>query len=369
MKINEDFIAKALIYLYKLEKKSNSYYFYPALTGLTKAGENINLGFSCFGLKSFFILNEWKNLKLEEQNKWINSINNFQNLNIDSITPNSYIDLNYYKYITKFNPKKEISRNVKKILKKNYKNKKIEIDEYFRAETKQAISTLYQVGAKNELPYHSPILKPNLINKYLNSLNWENPWSAGAQFSGLCVFLKTQEFDNQNFNNIKNDLINFSNKIVNPDNGCYFNGNVSSKSELINGAMKMLSGFDWLDIRVHYPEKLIDTALNTRPSSYGCDLVDIVYILFMCTKETKYKRNEIVLYFNELLNMIEKHYFKNVGGFSYYLNKSQKFYYGLIITRGKNTPDLHGTTLLLWALSMIYEVLEPENNLLNIIKP
>ena len=43
-----------------------------------------------------------------------------------------------------------------------------------------------------------------------------------------------------------------------------------NNTELINGAMKMLTGFDWFDMEIHYPEKLIDICLSISPQSEGC---------------------------------------------------------------------------------------------------
>ena len=51
--------------------------------------------------------------------------------------------------------------------------------------------------------------------------------------------------------------------------------------EVINGAMKVITGLDWINHEIHYPEKLIDFCLNTKPQT-GCDLVDIVYVLYKC---------------------------------------------------------------------------------------
>ena len=54
---------------------------------------------------------------------------------------------------------------------------------------------------------------------------------------------------------------------------------------------------------------------------------------------------------------------------TYFLNKSQTHYYGIKITNGLNEADLHGTLLLVWALSMILNISENENLSWNIIKP
>ena len=162
-----------------------------------------------------------------------------------------------------------------------------------------------------------------------------------------------QEKNTKKYETIKQDLYDFSSLILDTESGFYFKGNIPSESELINGAMKMITGFDWLGIPIHKPEKIIDKALSIKVSGYGCDLVDIVYVLYKCSEHTNYRRKDILKYFNYLEGVIAKHYFKDEKAFSYNVDRSQIYYYGLKITRGLKTPDLHGTLLLLWALSMI----------------
>ena len=189
------------------------------------------------------------------------------------------------------------------------------------------------------------------------------------RFSGLCVLLESQEIDNQEYILLKKQLITFSNDLLDKQTGCYFKESVTSDSEMINGAMKVLTGLDWLATPVHEPKNLIDTCLEIKPLSYGCDIVDIIYILYMCAKETTYKRKDIVRYLEEIELVISKHYQSETGGFSYYLQNSQKYYYGLSITKGVKTADIHGTTLLLWAYSMINYIKQIEDIKLNVIKP
>ena len=63
------------------------------------------------------------------------------------------------------------------------------------------------------------------------------------------------------------------------------------------------------------------------------------------------------------------HYHSEYGGFSYFKNKSQTHYYGVEISNGLNTPDIHGTTLLVWALAMIFKILGDDYPNWSIIKP
>ena len=39
-----------------------------------------------------------------------------------------------------------------------------------------------------------------------------------------------------------------------------------SKAQTVNGAMKVITGLDWIDEEIHYPERLIDLCLNIDPS-------------------------------------------------------------------------------------------------------
>tara|TARA_B100001057_G_C22869397_1_gene958110 strand:+ start:7739 stop:8857 length:1119 start_codon:yes stop_codon:yes gene_type:complete len=370
IKINENFKEKYLIFLQSLAKENN-FEYYPVTEGYTKDGLNINLGFSCFALKSFHILDEWDNLSENKKHSWIQYINSFQKNTDSSFDEGSFIDYDYLTSIQKLSLIKEIKRNVKRVVKFNnkVKSKNTEIEEFIRAESKQAISTLYEVGATNEIKYKSKYFHENNLTTYLMSLDWTKPWTAGAQFSGLCVFLETQEKDMSRYSELKNEMTTFIENTIDQNTGSYFMYNTPESREIVNGAMKVITGLDWLDIPIHEPNKLIDTCLEVKLDGYGCDIVDIVYVLYMCSKNNTYRRKEIELYFNNVDEIIYKHYFFDDGGFSYFQNKSQLYYYGLNITSGLNKPDIHGSTLLLWALSLMTDFRKNSDIKINILKP
>ena len=83
-----------------------------------------------------------------------------------------------------------------------------------------------------------------------------------------------------------------------------------------------------------------------------------IYVLYKCSQQVEYKKNEINNVLLEQLDYLEKLYVRNEGGFSYFIDKSQTHYYGVEITGGKKQADIHGTTLCLWAISMITNNLE-----------
>lgn len=352
-------------YLLSIEKEK-FYTFYPASSGLTENGKKINLGFSCFGLKIYFMTGNWHKLHQSEKIEWINFINSFQKEET-KFPKNSFIDydfINSYNNLGIFSELKYIFKSTLNILpNQNFETKQTALTKAINAETKQAISTLYEVGAKNTKTLENSFNSKNLLESYLNSLDWSKPWSSGAQFSSLCVYSVTQN------HNTKEYLNNFIEKILNFETGSYFKNEPKTTREIINGAMKVITGLDWLNVKIHKPEKLIDFCLNNKPILEGCDIVDFTYVLYKCSKQTDYRKSEINTLFLEFLNDINKLFIKEEGGFSYFLNSSQTYYYGAKITSGDNYADIHGTTLCLWAVMMILDSLEEKNPNNFIIKP
>jgi len=352
-------------------KKSNQYEYRPSLRGTTEQGHNIKLGFSCYALKILYILDN-KTIEDGVFEPWTKYLNSFQKKYKD-FPQNSYIDEEFLKYSRQNNINKFLKDFIKKTLHatglRNYQTSQEKLVDFIKAESKQAISTIYQVKGVNGLPYLDFPSDEDSIKKYLNNLNWSYPWNAGAQYSSICLFSSTQIDNNIKKEKIKKDLNQYSDDLVNYESGLYHKGKQTNRHELINGAMKVLSGFSWINKEIHYPEKLIDFCLDTEFKNEGCDLVDIVYVLYRCHEESNYRRKDIVDYFNKLLPAIKLHYYSELGGFSYFLRKSQTHYYGVKITKGEDTPDIHGTLLLTWAISMILEIIEFDGLQLKILKP
>tara|TARA_B100001057_G_scaffold500029_1_gene613086 strand:- start:33480 stop:34577 length:1098 start_codon:yes stop_codon:yes gene_type:complete len=350
-------------FINNLEK--NKFEYLPVLNGVTQSGKDLNLGFSCYALKSKYILNSLEN---KHTSDWVQYLNNYQSKELN-FQEGSFIDK---KYVDCFNNQNNLKYFLKKSLNilnfGNYELKKNILEKSIRAETKQAISTIHQVNYQNRVKYRDFPRDNKNIFKFITDLNWNKPWDSGAQFSALCVFTKTQ-LDHDEYEANKEHLYNAISKYVDNESGAYFQGKQPSNQEVINGLMKVITGLDWIDCDMHYPKKIIDLALSINPQSEGCDIVDLVYVLYMASKKTDYKKNEIVLLFEDITNLIFHHFINEQGAFSYFLNKSQTHYYGIKITNGLNEADLHGTLLLIWALSMILNISENENLSWNIIKP
>ncbi len=359
------------IYLESLRKTPNSNFYMPLKNGVTNYGKELKLGFSTYALKLNFILNEWDNLSGLKKNSWINDINAFQTTK-NHLPKNSFIDEALYNLYINPPLKKEIKNRTKQVLTitkiRKYESQLDELNKAIRADSKQAIATLFQVGNKNHLLYEEFPKNKSEIYDFINNLNWYRPWNAGAQFASICVFSKTQS-EEKHYQKQKIFLFNEISKFASKETGSYHLNNVRSNSEIINGAMKVLTGLDWLDESIHYPEKLIDFSLNNLTEFDGCHIVDLIYVLYKCSSETSYKKKEVLSFLNKLKQNIFNHYYPDEGGFSYYSETSQKYYYGGEISKGKKCADLHGTLLFCWGLSMIDKLNEKNEFGWKVIKP
>lgn len=347
-------------------KKEELDSFYPLKRGLTKAGKNLNMGFLCYALKIMYMSGEWDNLSNTKKNNYQNSLNYFQETNFKNYN-NYFIDEalieGYESLFTTLNAKYFVKTALSFATKNKYETKKNALFKAINADNKQTISTLNELNLPYSKEFEYTFSNEIQIIDYLDSLDWSAPWSAGAQFSSICTY---SNIFNLNF---KETLLAYSNKVLNSETGSYHSSTTRDSRQIINGAMKVITGLDWLDEKIHNPKKLIDYCLENQPYLEGCDIVDFVYVLYKCSNQDSYRRNEVSSLLLNLLNKIMQLHFPEEGGFSYYKNKSQTHYYGLIISKGLKEPDLHGTLLCLWAINMILDLLEVLPDNIKIIKP
>lgn len=351
---------------FMMQLRRSKYFFMPALEGVTKDGSKLELGFSCYGLKFFYLVDFWNELSDVEKYGWVAQINSYQRNH--SIYPkNSFIDENYFNALTKSDFKDDLKYLIKLFINitriRTYDTKRMFRKKSINAETKQAISTLFQIGSKNLREVEAEYDSDDRLLNYLNSLDWSQPWASGAQFSSLCVYSATQESYNPE------TLKNFSNDLVDIDSGFYNKGYSVSNRQMFNGAMKVISGLDWINHEIHYPEKIIDYCLTSKPIYEGCDIVDYIYVLNKCSKISNYRKKEVVNIMTRLSKEMNSLYHNNLGGYSYFENKSQTHYYGVKITEGLNTPDIHATLLCTWANIMILDTIEGLDGKYKTLKP
>jgi hypothetical protein len=176
--------------------KKENYEFYPFQKNRNFYGTNLNLGLSCYALKIYYMTLEHKNLSEKDLNNWLSYIKSFHSINnIDEL----FVDPIYLKYYNKKFSRESLRNYSKKlqiiIQKANFESKGDRLLKGLNAETKQAIATLYELGDKDSPKIYNFIHNDKQVFSYLEQLDWQFPWSAGAQFSSYCVYSKTQDLD------------------------------------------------------------------------------------------------------------------------------------------------------------------------------
>ena len=141
-------------------------------------------------------------LPASDKENWTEYINSFQ-MSKKNFPDNSFIDkalTDSYKNLGLKQETKYIIKGALNLLPNfNLDNKNVAVNKAVNAETKQAVSSLYQVNAINLKKIENKFKTKSNLFDYLDSLDWTKPWASGAQFSSLCVLSKTQGFNIENY--------------------------------------------------------------------------------------------------------------------------------------------------------------------------
>lgn len=359
-------------FVYSLRVPDRPGRFLPCLNGATEEGRHVSLGFSCLALRLYYTLRLWEELPAQERQTWIAFLKSFQikgDSMGDHVSRNAFVDASMIAYLTA-NSRRSSRRRF--LMDRIFGSRQpTYAQKVIIAETKQAIATLEEIGDRPQRPYRGFPTTPSGVADYLQGLDWARPWDAGGQASALVVFLKTQShrfLREAEVHELLDLCTHFFESLVDVQTGAYFTGSMPAHGELVNGAMKLLTALQWLEVPIHYPEQLIDTCLEHLPPSEGCHLVDAIYVLHRCRQETQHNRAKIEAYCTQVMEMIMEHRNRD-GGFSYHVGRSQTTYYGVPISHGLAESDIHGTCLLAWAIAMILEILECNTLGWRVIKP
>ncbi len=329
--------------------------YMPCAKGLTAAGRRAALGFSCLALKLSYTLGAWDRLSPDERRAWTDFICSFQvagPLHGEAGTVGGFVDPVLAAHLRASGPAGLLRR-----LRGGRDPRAWPLA--VRAESKQALATLAEVGAEAPLPWRGLPAEPEGTLAFLRGQDWSRPWAAGAQAAHLAVSLASQApraADPEQAAEARRACAAFLSTLADGKTGAYFAGPQPEPGEMINGAMKVLTALDWLGEPVHRPERLIAATLAYRPPAEGCHLVDAAYVLHRCTRQCPERGETVRDYCRGLLEAVRAHHQPD-GGFSYFLDRSQTGYYGLPITSGQPAGDLHGSLLLAWAAAMIAEML------------
>lgn len=227
------------------------------------------------------------------------------------------------------------------------------------AVTRQACAALMCAGSVPEYPVgRIPTLKKDIFSS-LDSLDWKrDPWDAGSYASHLVFFYKLNRdhfgiafpYDPVSY------VFEWLNGIRNPDTGSWYRGDPSPEQK-INSAMKVLTAYSTAGRPLERAEPLIEFALASVNDSDGCHNTNILFVLHYCSKFTEHRLPEIREFCRQRLEIIRQ-FRKPDGGFSFYRDHSQDRIYGVRVSKGLPESDIHGTVMFTWALSMISDLLE-----------
>jgi len=233
--------------------------------------------------------------------------------------------------------------------------------ELIRAESRQSKSALVEVGV--ETPNPPPgLLWSEDVGAFSQRLDWTRPWGAGAQFSSLLFFASHGLRDDpEAFERFQDKAATVLESVRDPETGSWHRGSPSPE-QVINGAMKVLTGLAWTDIPIPEPERLTDYCLAHPPEEHGCSMTDRVYVLQRCGAVTDHRRDEVRADAEAFIEAARPFYHEG-GGFRYFPKGSQTVYYGARITDGRKMPDVHGTCLFVWGLALATDILDVRENL------
>ncbi len=330
-------------------RKVPGYYRYSYAGDLYDDSRHWNCFSSVFALKIFYTLGVSRNSDIEKAAEYIKSFQKYDGTIYDKLIRRKSIPAYLLQALRNRSFSDPFNRS------------------YIISETRQALSSL---GLYGLLPKNLPEFfkySDEKIIKFLGSLDWRFPWSAGSQFSHLMFFLgsacRTGIISRDCYEHFSDTAVNWVNQYQHERDGTWYKGNCSQQQK-INGAMKVITGMIAADkIRFDYPERIIDFCLDKISASQACDNFNIVLVINYASKllDQNYRRQELQDFAFRRLRIYFSHYHEEKGGFSFFPDRANDVYCGVKITKGLNEPDIHGTVLFLWGISVLLQIIGESN--------
>ena len=229
-----------------------------------------------------------------------------------------------------------------------------------RGETKQVFAALSHLNARPGEPFRNVPKDSAELTAYLDDYNWNTPWHSCAHFAILMFFLKFNDlfFERNDNEGLIREAVSYMDRMQSPEDGCWYTGNVPLY-EKVNGAMKYFTGIHAAGIYdFSYPEKVVDTALSSINDEHACNNFNVVYCLYACYKLIpEYRRAEVEEFLYKRLEIYRQFYWDEFGGFSFKNGRANDVLYSARISRGLAEPDIHGTSLFIFGIAVIDEML------------
>lgn len=221
------------------------------------------------------------------------------------------------------------------------------------AETRQSMALLAALKETCRYPLTVDYCDIVFFKKQLFDLDWKNPWSAGSHFSHSLFFYANQRNLVEGHQAVEHieAVKSMLAKLYDKETGTWYSSTVSDKIK-INGAMKVLSGLQWVDELTFDAHTLMDFALKQNFAVDGCSFLNLLYVIYNCwLVDSEYRMADVREFCARTL--VEINDFRRTdGGFSFFKGRSQTSYYGQKTSKGYKQSDLHGTAIMVWAISL-----------------
>jgi hypothetical protein len=343
---------------------------------LIEPSANSGLGASCLALKLAYQTGVWEQLGDKVRREWVAHVRSFQNKDSGYFEDPVLLSV-ADRRVSRSYLKKGIERMYRKLgIKEDYllcqnnaegtvpalpKEKDMATR---RAETRQAIAALLTVNDTPTFPISHIPGSPKTTEDYLDKLPWYwNPWHAASQTAHHIFFLKLNAdvFSQQEpFDKLLAVILTYLDRIQAPETGAWFKSSWLPRkvpaNQQVNAAMKILTAYGLLQRPFRWPDRLIDLCLASFDDRDACHSVDVIFVLHECAQWTSHRRNEIESFAERMLERI-KHHRKPDGGLSFYQMFANTSYYGVPISRGLPESDVHGSHLLVWAITLCADLL------------
>lgn len=297
-------------------------------------GPTEGLGPTCLALKTLHMLGLLDRLDREERDAWTGRVQSFQTRSGDA--RGHFED-------------EAVLDSVDGLFRRDWETR--------RAETRQACATLMTVRSHPLLPLDFVPEDPSQTRARVREMDWETPWHAGSQTAHLMAFhrVNARYFGRADADEHVAAILDELEQRQDPDTGVWFTGDPSTQQK-VNGAMKVIAGYELAGEAFPHPDRVIDFVLSATNDRDACHHADFVYALHKCARHTDHRRGEIEQSVEDRIpDMVA--FRKPDGGFSFDREASGQNYYGHPTSTGEPVSDVHGTCLFTWGLVMAADLL------------
>lgn len=307
-------------------------------------------GITCFAMKSAWHIGAWQDWAPEVKDGCVQFVKSFQTPDGNFVDPwlLQKIGRDTWLSLAKHGRFREMFADMQDI-----KARAV------RAETRQSAATLMLVGDWPAYPLPMTWRSESAVREFIRSLDWAHPWSAGSHASHLVSFIVMNGRGLEGAS-LKSQMLEAAfeetDKFLDEKTGTWSVGEVTHVQR-INGAMKMLTAYDWAKRSMPYPERLMDYTFDNTSGQDGCGVLDKLFVLQKASAEVPgYRTADLERFALDALNDIGTYHQKD-GGFSFYRTHAQRWYYGALVSLGGRQGDMHGTVMFTWACAVALDLL------------